>query len=133
MTWCSIMHEYSSSSNSLFLFGSKRKLIIIEDKIEQRLQIGRRQLNEYRGVMRHHVYVQIFLKQLNIFQAIHCGAWGKKIQPSNPMFAHGPPNHLAWEVFYCNNDVLRLESLAFWSLNVPLPQCKLLNCRFVRE
>ena len=38
----------SSSISSLFLFASKKQLIIIEDKIEQRLQIGKRQLNDIR-------------------------------------------------------------------------------------
>ena len=56
-------------------------------------------VHEYRSVMHHHMYIQFFLKQLSIFQAIYCGVWGKKIQPSSPMFGHGPSNHLAWECF----------------------------------
>ena len=42
-----LMHEISSSS-SLFLFHLKEQLKIIKIKIEQRLQIGRQQLNDIR-------------------------------------------------------------------------------------
>ena len=86
-----------------------------------------------RDPMHHYVYINLFLKQLNIFQAIDCGAWGKKVQPSSLMFAHGFPHHLAGEMFYCTDHVLRIEFLAFWSSNVPLPHCKLLNCRLVKK
>ena len=69
-------------------------------------------VHEYRGVMHHHVYIQLFLNQYNIFQAIYCAALGKKVQPSSIMFACQPSNHLAWRVFYCNDGVLCLDSLA---------------------
>ena len=39
------------SSSSLFLFASKEQLIIIEDKIEKRLQRKKRQLNDIRYSM----------------------------------------------------------------------------------
>ena len=62
------------------------------------------------------------MKQFYIFQAIYGGAWGKKIQPITPMLAHRfQTNHLAWEVFYCTNDVICIKSLAFWFLDMLLP------------
>ena len=75
-----------------------------------------------------YVYIQLFLKQLKIFQAIYCGAWAKKIQPSTPRFARGPPNHLAWVVFYCTDDILCNESLDYG-----FPHRKLHICQKIKS
>ena len=40
--------KINGSSSTLFLFASKKQLIIFEDNIEKKLQIGRRQLNDMR-------------------------------------------------------------------------------------
>ena len=70
-------------------------------------------MHEYGAVVHSHVYTQLFLKQFDISQAIYGGACGKKILPNRHMVGHGPPNHVAWWVFYCTNGVLCIKSLVF--------------------
>jgi len=47
-----------------------------------------------------HVYIQLFLKQLNILQAIHGGACGKKIQPSYTTFGYIAPQNICFGGLY---------------------------------